>query len=584
MSRSAAPATSPDAAAAAAAMTKPLPHSPLTVGPRDGGSPGHHQMPPPQQGQDQQDGLAYGLDGSPPILGLTRSHDHDREEGDRRQPPPPTLPPEECRAPAAGPSLLRLWPSSQIPETWQSIETSPPPPASGPAASPPTPPTPAPADAASSRRSSTATRRRLQKPAPSSIASSSNRASHATGSAAAPSPTLECGGGPGGPTLTSTQTRVTPGDVGTCQTPAQHHQPCIPDLGDSKWSQYLDYTGLANNDGSQDPHHRPHPLPLRRQTSSASSSHRKTLSKRGFLSPSLKIGQLDGSAPRRREIRVIKKRASIELIAEQYQAVLESRDRKEEEAAAAAGGDLEYPDGSRPTMTADGQQRGQDSTTQESGLALERLKPTCFDAAQDTPPQDGQEVVFDLPIHAPDEPDLSPASDGTFVAFEEDAIYFKPISFSTTLEPSPSPERQSFEDDRPLPPTPTSTTHHQHRQQQRSRAQSQSDPGSALQTCIAMLVRELTSAMPSPSPSPSPALQIGAMIEAYERLRDQTETTASSGLSDVEQRNVRSMFDCWLAALHTMHRSFTRKSDESERLHHQELMPEGNGLSKARIT
>jgi hypothetical protein len=237
------------------------------------------------------------------------------------------------------------------------------------------------------------------------------------------------------------------------------------------------------------------------------------------MAPPLKIGQLDGSAPRRKEIRVIKKRASIELIAEQYQAFLESRD-------AGDGHESDYDELAENTV---------------------RLEPTQYDWDQGSSRQGSldrpREVILESP--GPAEPNnLSPASDGTLVAFEEDAIYFKPVSFSSP-EPSPRAEHQSF--DKPLPKPP-------------------SDAGNQpLQSCIAMLVKELTSAMPRQQSTPddnSQVLQISVMIEAYERLRDQVETM---GMGEAEQRSVRTMFDCWLAALHTMHRSYSRYFPVSER-------------------
>ena len=320
--------------------------------------------------------------------------------------------------------------------------------------------------------------------------------------------------------------------------------PMSPDLSDSKWRQYIEHNGFASSPdlpldpGSRtkaidEPPQSPIPefssLALNRASSgpslennsssssilrpSAMNRPRKTLSKRSPMGPPVKIRQLDGTSPRKKEIRVVKKRASVELIAEQYQAFLESRDAKDEE------------------VESDSEEH------QEDGPQLE---PTQFDPGSDYP----REVVLDAP--GPAEPDnLSPASDITLVAFEEDAIFFKPVSCSSP-EPSPHPERMTF--DKPLPRPP-------------------SDSGNQpLQACISMLVKELTGAMPDQATpvggGSSQALQVSAMIEAYERLRDQVGAT---GMGESEERNVRSMFDCWLAALHTMHRSYTRGAAVSER-------------------
>lgn len=361
-------------------------------------------------------------------------------------------------------------------------------------------------------------RRKLRKCAPNPKTLSTNKRrsqdSIASGS-------LECGG------------RLATPQSSNCERPSI---PMPPDLGDSKWLDYIERSGLMSSpdlnlslgSGAKAVTEPPQfiipefsRLSLNRPSSRSSPDDnssslrppvmnrpRKSLTKRSLMVPPFKIGQLDGTAPRKKEIRVIKRRASIELIAEQYQAFLESRDAENEEESDYEG---KLDDNAR-------------------------LESTQFDPALDQP----REVLLDA--LRPEPNNLSPASDGTLVAFEEDVIYFKPVSFSSP-EPSPRPERQSF--DKPLPRPP-------------------SDPGNQpLQTCIAMLVKELTNAMPRQAPGDSSqALQISVMIEAYERLRDQAVTT---GMGELEQRNVRSMFDCWLAALHTMHRSHSRGSQVNER-------------------
>ncbi|KFH40421.1 hypothetical protein ACRE_089080 [Hapsidospora chrysogenum ATCC 11550] len=382
-------------------------------------------------------------------------------------------------------------------------------------------------------------RRKLRKsaPRPKALSLDKRGAKHST---ASPTAVLECGGGLASPPSSY------------CERPSI---PMSPSLGDSKWLQYIERSGLVNSSelplglGSKakgavaEPPHSSSSLTdefsnlsLRNRTTWRSSSldrspspslrpptmprPRRSISKLSLMAPPLKIGQLDGSAPRRKEIRVIKKRASIELIAEQYQAFLESRD---------AG---------------DGHESDYDEELAEDTV---RLEPTQYDGDHGSSRQGSldrpREVILESP--GPAEPNnLSPASDGTLVAFEEDAIYFKPVSFSSP-EPSPRAEQQTF--DKPLPKPPT-------------------DAGNQpLQACITMLVKELTSAMPRQQSTPgdnSQVLQISVMIEAYERLRDQVETM---GMGDAEQRSVRSMFDCWLAALHTMHRSYSRYFPVSER-------------------
>lgn len=73
-----------------------------------------------------------------------------------------------------------------------------------------------------------------------------------------------------------------------------------------------------------------------------------------------------------------------------------------------------------------------------------------------------------------------------------------------------------------------------------------------------MLVKELSTAMPPQTPANNTqGLQISIMIDAYERLRDQLDT---SNMGEAEARSMRLMFDGWLAALHTMHRTMARSS------------------------
>lgn len=343
------------------------------------------------------------------------------------------------------------------------------------------------------------------------------------------------------------------------------HIPMPTDLSDSKWLEYIESSGLMSSPdlplglGSRpkvntETHGTTSLLPdfanltLSRGRSRSTSSRtsldnfksmsllsppskpRKSISKRSLIAPGFKIGQLDGSQPRKKEIRVIKRKASVELIAEQYQAFLESRDAEEEE-------DSENEDGHE-----------EDTLTPREPSAI-LLEPTKFDPSQAAPSphsrhgsHDHRETVLDAP--GPAEPNtLSPGSDGTLVAFEEDAIYFKPVSFSDSPAPSPAPSRSSFERrsfDKPLPKPPSS-----------------SDGSTPLQKSIAMLVKQLSQSMPQPTPDQNQGLQISLMIDSYERLRDQVDT---SNMGDAEARNVRSMFDSWLAALHTMHRSFTRSS------------------------
>lgn len=152
----------------------------------------------------------------------------------------------------------------------------------------------------------------------------------------------------------------------------------------------------------------------------------------------------------------------------------------------------------------------------------------------------------------------SPTSDGTLVAFEEDTIFFKPVSFW----PEPlSPIRESGggcggggggEDDghcdrddelglserRPLP-----------------------RPGVlSLQIAMNLLSRELSCAVSNEAlraPTDVRQLQTWVMIEAYEALRDQVLQMA---LPADEVEGLRRAFNMWLRALYRVHDGFARET------------------------
>jgi hypothetical protein len=158
------------------------------------------------------------------------------------------------------------------------------------------------------------------------------------------------------------------------------------------------------------------------------------------------------------------------------------------------------------------------------------------------------------------EPRGSPTSDGTLVAFEEDTIFFKPVSFwpeplapireaggscdddshanregrqHGVLGPSPPPERRV-----PLP-----------------------QPGViSLQIATNLLSRELSCAVSNEAlraPTDVRQLQTWVMIEAYEALRDQVEQMA---LPEVEAGALRDTFSMWLKALYRVHDGFARET------------------------
>ncbi|KAG8157540.1 hypothetical protein KVR01_012582 [Diaporthe batatas] len=154
---------------------------------------------------------------------------------------------------------------------------------------------------------------------------------------------------------------------------------------------------------------------------------------------------------------------------------------------------------------------------------------------------------------APGGPDSSgsPTSDGTLVAFEEDTIFFKPVSFWP--EPLSSIRKGggaggAGEDDsraslasrasRPLP-----------------------RPGVlSLQIATNLLARELSCAVSNEAlraPTDVRQLQTWVMIEAYEALRDQVLQMA---LPADESEALGATFDLWLRALYRVHDGFAREA------------------------
>ncbi|KAJ9151023.1 hypothetical protein NKR19_g5069 [Coniochaeta hoffmannii] len=183
---------------------------------------------------------------------------------------------------------------------------------------------------------------------------------------------------------------------------------------------------------------------------------------------------------------------SVNLIAEQYKALIEPNDSRFAE--------------SRP-QTPRSHQQGRE------GLTI-RHKRSSRDLRRES-------QVFE---HASGEsPQGSPTSDGTLVAFEEETIYFKPLSFS----PEPSSPLNTYETPMTSPlPTPNNI---------------------GLNICVDLLAKDLVSAVVKNDPS---ALQIWTMIEAYERLRDRIR---ESGLRYDEVMSLEQSFDTWLKALYAVH-------------------------------
>jgi hypothetical protein len=195
-------------------------------------------------------------------------------------------------------------------------------------------------------------------------------------------------------------------------------------------------------------------------------------------------------------------KGAVNLIAEQYKALIEAHDTRFAESRPET-----------PPSRHDGRE----------GLTI-RHKRRSGDLRRES-------QVFE---HASDEsPQGSPTSDGTLVGFEEDRIYFKPLSFSS----EPASPLGIYETPMTSPlPTPNNI---------------------GLKICVDLLAKDLTSAVvknDGQEPAEASALQIWTMIEAYEKLRDRIR---ESGLRYDEVMGLEQSFDTWLKALYTAHDRLT---------------------------
>ncbi|KAK3303445.1 uncharacterized protein B0T15DRAFT_275259 [Chaetomium strumarium] len=246
--------------------------------------------------------------------------------------------------------------------------------------------------------------------------------------------------------------------------------------------------------------------------------------------------------------------SSVDLIAEQYRTLLEVRR------------DSTYSD-------TDCSQHDDSHNCELLATTTERRRSSSYYSPEESP--------LDPSLDFAEWQDISPRSENdTLVSFDDEAVYFKPVSFSPELPSQFSHHHPSFQTttERRLPSPSLSS----------SSASSANDSSNvSLQICLDLLTRELSAAIGGSRPashsssSSSPesesnsgmsALQVWAMIEAYERLRDQlveigttTATTASHGRKDDDEdedgrraREMERMFDMWLRALYAIHDSLAR--------------------------
>ncbi|KAM7199449.1 hypothetical protein V8F33_004476 [Rhypophila sp. PSN 637] len=342
-------------------------------------------------------------------------------------------------------------------------------------------------------------------------------------------------------------------------TQAPQPQPCLlptltPDLSDSKWSDYLlRETGCFCPDNSSTTRTSSLLLPpqpkdcpdvllqpvqivpelshlaisnAKPPTPNPHSSSSDTTSpsppvitemsqrRRRAKTPIFSIGQLESIPRPANAFASNEKRLSAEVMAEQYRALIASRNSMLKETR------------SEPSQSRQGHRDEDD-------------RDDLFDDTARNPHLSPPELP--LPNGSP----TNTSDDGTLVGFEEETVYFKPVSFSPEPMVSPDFESQRFQS--PLP---------------------EQIPGNlSLQICLDLLTRDLSSGLKgaglsvgrgeSNDTSNTSALQVWVMIEAYERLRDQLFAEASSGrLREVGLEELGSMglmMDMWLRALYSIH-------------------------------
>lgn len=252
-------------------------------------------------------------------------------------------------------------------------------------------------------------------------------------------------------------------------------------------------------------------LPSPTSTTSTSSTMR-----RQAKTPVFRIGQLEESILVRRSEDAKEKTSSVELIADQYQALLESRD------------------GPHVSPLFEGSQEPN------------QQRPNTLSAPQDRPtrpPIPSRSLSRISSLRPPKQAPSLVDQDGNLTAYAPDAIYFKPISFSAP----PSPD-----------PTPDSSPHSQQSSFARPPISRNTTQGNlSLQISVDLLTRELASAIagnPHRTEQDTAALQIWVMIEAYGRLRDQVSRLAPL---HSQAGDVTNMFDVWLGSLYSIHSSLT---------------------------
>ncbi|KAH6958976.1 hypothetical protein DER45DRAFT_538298 [Fusarium avenaceum] len=257
--------------------------------------------------------------------------------------------------------------------------------------------------------------------------------------------------------------------------------------------------------------------------STASTASTSSIMRRQAKTPVFRIGQLEQHALARKAKDTQEKTSSVELIADQYNAVLESRDGPPALETYLPSNQSTYSFDDTPLQIPPygaKRQSVRTSKTYSSMTAVPRqLRPKLRTAA---------------------------THDTNVAAVEGDTIYFKPYS----LSPPPSPDQ--------TPGTPRHSWTDEFRPPLSSGHSFQENI--SLQIALDLLTSELSSVVsgrPQRNGQDTAALQIWVMIEAYERLRDQLTRQEPS---NAEAQKVATMFDCWLTSLYSIHSSLTEST------------------------
>ncbi|KAF5020486.1 hypothetical protein F66182_7477 [Fusarium sp. NRRL 66182] len=252
--------------------------------------------------------------------------------------------------------------------------------------------------------------------------------------------------------------------------------------------------------------------------SPASSTSISSAMRRQAKTPVFRIGQLEQHALARKARDAPEKTWSVELIADQYRALIDSRDG--------------------PPALESQLPSHQHTIPQTPPYALKRLNSRLSrtNSLMTASPRQIRPKLNSAPTH-----------DTNVAAFQGDTIYFKPYSLSSPPSPDETPQTSPQSHKTVGTPSPAGHSYQEN---------------VSLQIALDLLTSELSSAVAGRPGQDTAALQVWVMIEAYERLRDQlTKIESSNG----EAEKVALIFDCWLASLYSIHSSLTASTLPSPR-------------------